>query len=138
MSEVGTIGSMPVSAFIGGPVARIAPDATLLDVADALTAGDIGLLAVHDGHAVVGVVSERDLVHALAKRLPPDTTSVMEVASTQLAWCDLSATVSEVATEMLERYVRHILVEQNGRLVGLVSARDLLGAYALSEPEVED
>jgi len=138
MPEVGTIGSMPVSAFIAGPVARISPDATLLEVADALVAGDIGLLTVHDGHGVVGVVSERDLVHALTKRLPPDTTAVMEVATTQLAWCDQSATVAEVATEMLERYVRHILVEHNGRLVGIVSARDLLGAYALSESDVED
>jgi len=35
-----------------------------------------------------------------------------------------------VANEMMDRYVRHVLVEEDGRLVGVVSARDLLGVYA--------
>jgi CBS domain-containing protein len=33
----------------------------------------------------------------------------------------------------MERYVRHVLIEEDGRLVGIVSARDLLGAYASGE-----
>ena len=45
-------------------------------------------------------------------------------------WCDESATVGEVATEMMEQYVRHVLVERDGDLIGIVSARDLLGAFA--------
>jgi CBS domain-containing protein len=32
---------------------------------------------------------------------------------------------------MMEQYVRHVLLEEEGRLVGIVSARDLLGAYAM-------
>jgi CBS domain-containing protein len=32
----------------------------------------------------------------------------------------------------MEQYVRHVLLEESGRLVGIVSARDLLGAYAMS------
>jgi CBS domain-containing protein len=47
-------------------------------------------------------------------------------------WCDHTATVREVAEVMMEHYVRHVLLEQNGRLVGIVSARDVLGAYAMS------
>ena len=45
-------------------------------------------------------------------------------------WCDGEAPVAEVAEQMMEHYVRHVLVEEDGRLVGVVSARDLLGAYA--------
>jgi CBS domain-containing protein len=41
--------------------------------------------------------------------------------------------VAEVAEEMMEHYVRHVLVEDAGRVVGIVSARDLLGAYAAAE-----
>jgi len=40
--------------------------------------------------------------------------------------------VAEVATEMMDRYVRHVLIEDGGRFVGIVSARDLLGVYATS------
>jgi CBS domain-containing protein len=48
-------------------------------------------------------------------------------------WCDATATVTEVAELMMERYVRHVLVEDDGRLVGIVSARDLLGVYAAGD-----
>jgi len=56
------------------------------------------------------------------------------VASTDLVWCDIESTVDEVAVEMLSRYIRHVLVEEDGTLVGIVSARDLLGAYSSGVP----
>jgi CBS domain-containing protein len=40
-----------------------------------------------------------------------------------------------VATEMMEHWARHALVEEDGRLVGIVSARDLLGAYAAADAD---
>ncbi len=126
---------MAVMAFVADKVASIDPDATLLETADALAAGDIGALVVGTGRPV-GVVSERDLVASLARREPPETTTAGEVASTALVWCDATATVAEVAEEMCERYVRHVLVEDDGRLVGIVSARDLLGVYASADVDV--
>ena len=44
-------------------------------------------------------------------------------------WCDAEATVDQVAARMMDRYIRHVLVERDGALVGIVSARDLLGVY---------
>lgn len=137
MPEAEFVGSMSVSAFTAETVTSLPPDATLLEVADALTSGDVGALALMEDDRVVGVVSERDLAGAIAKRLPIETTKAIEVASTQLVWCDSEATVSDVANEMLEHYVRHVLVEADGVLVGVVSARDLLGAYASAEDETD-
>ncbi len=137
MAEQGSVGSMPVSAFLADRVARIAPEATILEVAARLADADIGVLAVSEDHRVTGMVSERDVVRTLAKGMDPATTHAIDVASTELVWCDATATVAEVANEMLERYVRHVLVEQDGRLVGLVSARDLLGAYASADVELD-
>jgi CBS domain-containing protein len=91
---------------------------------------EVGLLVVGTVDQVEGVVSERDVVRAVALGQVPETTAVIEVATTRLVWCDLTATVDEVAELMIEQYVRHVLVEDDGRLVGVVSARDLLGAYA--------
>jgi CBS domain-containing protein len=107
--------------------------ASLLEVADELAAGDIGVLVVGGPDRVVGVVSERDLVRALAARRDPAVTRAVDVANTDLLWCDNTATIGEVARKMKERYVRHLLVEEDGRLVGVVSARDLLGAYATAD-----
>jgi CBS domain-containing protein len=39
---------------------------------------------------------------------------------------------------MMEQYVRHVLVEDSGRLIGIVSARDLLGVYAAADLDFED
>jgi CBS domain-containing protein len=130
MTERIEVGLLPVSILATDTVARIAPDASLADVARAMTDADVGLLVVGRGDDALGVVSERDIVRAVAAGADPDATSAMDLAHTDLAWCDPTATVAEVATEMMERYVRHVLVEDGGRLVGIVSARDLLGAYA--------
>ena len=73
------------------------------------------------------------MVRALAARRDPSTTTAIDIAHARLVWCDSTSTVAEVAEEMMERYVRHVLVEADGRVVGIVSARDLLGAYAASD-----
>jgi CBS domain-containing protein len=130
MSERAAVADMAVSTFSADTVAEVPPSATLLEVADALTTGEVGAVVVREDGKVVGVVSERDLVGALARRLPMDETTAAEVASTELVWADAGASVGEVANEMLEHYVRHVLVEEDGELAGMVSARDLLGAYS--------
>lgn len=128
-------GSTPISALIGAPVATVEPDASLHEVADALSDHAIGAMLVLDDNEPNGIVSERDIVSALADRCDPATTRAIDIANTTLIWCDAAATVTEVATRMMERYVRHVLVEDEGRLVGIVSARDLLGVYATSAME---
>ena len=79
------------------------------------------------------VITERDVIRALAALADPAEVRVHSVASTDLVWCDASATVAEVAELMSERFLRHVLVEDDGELVGIISARDLLGVYAASE-----
>jgi CBS domain-containing protein len=128
-----------VSLLIGAPVAMVAPDATLHEVSDAMVAASVGALVVReeDGDGAAGIVSERDIVGSLAKRCDPATTRARDIAHTTLVWCDAEATVAEVAARMMDCYVRHVLVEAGGRLVGIVSARDLLGTYASADMATE-
>jgi CBS domain-containing protein len=135
MNMTAPAGSTPVAALIGSPVVTVHPDANLHDVADALTNEGIGAVIVGDTHDPSGIVSERDVVIALADRRDPATTRAMDIANTTLIRCDASATVAEVAARMMERYVRHVLVTDEGELVGIVSARDLLGVYATAAME---
>jgi CBS domain-containing protein len=123
---------MRVAALVGDEVIFVAPEANLVEVADALTRNDIGALAVGDGDRPVAILSERDVVHAVAGGRSLEATRAIDIANTALVWCDARATTREVASEMMDRYVRHVLVESDGRLVGIVSARDLLGFYASS------
>jgi CBS domain-containing protein len=128
--EPRAIGATPVVQLVSDTIAWITPDASLLEVASALASGDVGALVVGDGETVIGIVSERDIVHALAAGRDPASTHASEVASTVVLWCDATATITEAAMQMMDQYVRHLLVEDDGRLVGVVSARDLLGVYA--------
>jgi CBS domain-containing protein len=132
MADLATGGSLSVSELVEDSVVRVSPDATLEGVADLLAAGEIGALVVGEDR-VLGIITERDVVHAIAQRKDLVRTRAFEVAHTSLIWCDVTSTVAEVAEEMQEHYVRHVLVEEEGRFVGIVSARDLLGAYAAAE-----
>jgi CBS domain-containing protein len=124
---------MPVSVLLGDAVVRVSPQASVTAVAKKLTDEGVGLAVVGDGYDVFGVVSERDVVRLAATDADLSATAVKDIATTALVWCDSNVPVADVATEMMDRYVRHVLVEDRGRLIGVVSARDLLSVYAADE-----
>lgn len=123
-------GALPISTLIGEPVARVAADATVADVANALVTVDAGAVVVGDDSRPAALVSERDVVRVVARGQNPARVLAADVASTKLVWCDAAATVDEVSARMMDHYIRHILVEHDGALAGIVSARDLLGVYS--------
>ena len=132
MSDPIPAGATPISELVEHDVRRVRPDVSLVEVAEALTEADVGVVVVGDDK-VSGIVSERDVTRAIAGGRDLAATRAADVAHAKLIWCDATATVAEVAVEMMEEYVRHVLVEEDGQLVGIVSARDLLGVYASSE-----
>ncbi len=123
---------MPISTITGDPVARVAAGATVADVAKALVANDVGAVVVGDDDRPAALVSERDVVRVVASGKDPAAVPAAEVASTRLVWCGADDTVQAVAARMMDRYIRHILVQRDGALAGIVSARDLLGVYSVS------
>ncbi len=129
MTEISTPGSIPISTITGDPVARVPADATIADAARAMVTCDVGAIVVGDDARPVALVSERDIVRAVAAGRNLTTAAVSDVASTKRVWCDAEASVDQVAARMMDRYIRHVLVERDGALVGIVSARDLLGVY---------
>ena len=133
MSLISHAGTMPVLRLVGDAVVRIRPRASLVEVTAALVDAEVGALVMGEGDEVLGIVSERDVVRAVAAGCDPSTTRAADLAHRDLVWCTSTATVAEVALEMMEHYVRHVLVEDDGRLVGVVSARDLLGVYAAAD-----
>ena len=119
-----------VSDLTGGAVVRVPAAATVSVAAEAIVDAEVGAVIVGDETRPVALVSERDVVRAVAAGKDPTTLPAREVASTNLVWCSAAATVDEVALRMTDRHIRHLLVEDGGELVGIISARDLLGVYA--------
>ena len=121
-------GLLTIANLTGDDVVCVDPDAALVDVALKLVGADIGAVVVGTTSDVRGIISERDLVRAIADRRDLETTPASAVATTELVWADAGSSIDEVAEQMMEHWVRHVLVEDDGRLVGMVSARDVLGA----------
>jgi CBS domain-containing protein len=130
MTNLPFAGSTPISVVTGDPVVRVAAEATVAEVAKTLVASEVGTVVVGDEELPAALVSERDVVRVVAAGKDPAAMRAVDVASTKLVWCDAEATVDAVALRMMERYIRHVLVERDGALVGIVSARDLLGVYS--------
>ena len=122
-------GDAPVTAFMGEEPVLIPSSTSLREAARALHEGDTGLIVVGTTSAVEGVVSERDIVRAVSKGVDLDATTVAAVETKDLFWATEESTVAGVVEEMMEDYVRHILIGHSGGLVGIVSMRDLLAAY---------
>lgn len=110
----------------GTQVFTVSPDALVADVASLLTEHGIGAAVVSaTGSDIRGVVSERDIVTALARRgaevLDDHVTTVM---TRDVVTCRLETTVEQLMTKMTERRVRHVPVMEEGVLVGIVSIGD--------------
>lgn len=117
----------PVSELIGTPVATISPTATLRQAAEALVADDVGLLVVVDPGGVRGVISERDVLAAVADDLDLDEERVLDAASTDVISVETDTSVLEAARTMAGAGIRHLAVNQRGVTTGVLSIRDVLG-----------
>jgi len=116
----------PVSTIMSTPVAEISARASLAQVAETLAAAEVGALVVVDGTTVLGVLSERDLVRALADGGDQDVLTAADLVSPETVWATPADTISAVADLMAEAEVRHIPLRAGGHPVGMVSIRDVL------------
>jgi CBS domain-containing protein len=112
----------------GRSVVTVAPETKAAAAVDLLQRHQIGALVVsRDGKTVDGVVSERDIVHALAdyagKALDLDVAQLM---SRPVVTCKLDDTVADLMALMTARRIRHLPVLERGILAGIISIGDVV------------
>jgi signal-transduction protein with cAMP-binding, CBS, and nucleotidyltransferase domain len=118
-----------ITLLIDRPVS-VAERLTLRSLAAVLGAADIGAVLVRRDDGKTAIVSERDITRALADDADPDTIWSADVMSEDLIEADVRDSVLKVAFLMLEKDVRHVVVHEEGEIVGLVTARDVLRVLA--------
>lgn len=112
----------------GHDVLSIRPEATLQDAASVLTRHRIGALIVRgDAGALMGIISERDIVRAIAEHgqaalaLPVSARMTADVAV-----CEETATIAEIMETMTRDRIRHLPVVRDGKMCGIISIGDVV------------
>jgi CBS domain-containing protein len=122
----------------GADVVTIEPKATLSEAVKMLAERRIGAVVITDNQRdVVGILSERDIVRALAQRGPRALEeSVGEVMTRRVVTCNESDTISSLMEQMTRGKFRHLPVVESGKIVGIVSIGDVV-KHRLEEMEHE-
>lgn len=104
---------------------------TLRSAADLMWRQQTGSLVILDGTAIVGIVTERDVLRTIAAGRDADAVSVADVMTREVIVTDPDASIHEAARVMAHHWIRHLpVVEPAGALVGILSQRDVTGIFA--------
>lgn len=122
-------GLAPVTAFMSDGVVAVPASTTLREVARTISEETIGVVVVGSVDQVEGVVSERDIVRSAAAGSDLDAVTAGDLQTDSLVWATTDSTIGDVAVEMMQGYVRHVLVRDGESLVGVVSMRDVIAAF---------
>jgi len=121
----------------GDTVFTVGPTETIAAVTALLHSRRVGALVVLDAERVVGIVSERDVVRAMAEvGAAALGQAVSGVMTRDVQFAQPGETVDSLLTRMTDRRIRHLPVCQKERLVGIVSIGDLVKSK-ISEVEAE-
>jgi len=121
----------------GADVTTIAPEASIKSAADWLCARNIGALVVTSGNAVLGLISEREIVHAFSRYGEiAGSMTVKEIMQYGITTVSPDESVNRVMNLMTRHRVRHMPVLRDGKLVGIVSIGDVV-KHRLEDLELE-
>ena len=117
----------PIRVLASTPVTSVDPDMPLEELTNVLDADGVGAVVVVQGGRVDGVVSERDVVRAIATRVDPSRVPTADFMSIVPSTIDGDEPIVTAAERMVSEGIRHLPVTIDGSVQGIVSMRDVLG-----------
>jgi CBS domain-containing protein len=121
---------MPVLSDVMRPeLLEAAPEDTLGEVAERMTAVNVGAVAVKDFGRLIGILTERDLLKAMAARVHSSEARVRQWMTEDPITAPLDMDVEEAARIMLDNGFRHLpVLDESGQVVSVVSLRRVVAA----------
>lgn len=124
----------PLSVLMATALATIHSEASLLAAAQLMREKRIGSLLTVEAGEIVGIVTERDLVRkGLVSNRDARNIHVSAVMSSPLINIDVNRTIRDASKVMAEQGVRHLTVTENGKIVGVISIRDLVKMVSIRD-----
>jgi CBS domain-containing protein len=106
-------------------VLTVAPEDTLGEAAAKMTERGVGAVVVSDFGRMIGILSERDIMRAVADRIHSSEARVREWMTADPITATPDTTIEDAGRTMLEHGFRHLPVVEGERAIGIVSLRDL-------------
>jgi CBS domain-containing protein len=103
---------------------------SLRSAAERMWRQQTGSLLITEGGQLAGIITERDVLRAIALGADPDKTSVDEAMTAEVYTVTPDMQLRDAAREMATRWIRHLPVVEDGQLLGVVSMRDVTGVFA--------
>jgi CBS domain-containing protein len=107
---------------------EVAPEDTLGEVAERMTAKNVGAVVVKDFGRLIGILTERDLLKAMAARVHTSDARVRQWMTADPITATPETTLDEAAQVMIDNGFRHLPVVEDGQVVGVVSLRRVVSA----------
>ena len=111
-----------------GAVVSVAPEDTLGEAAERMAEDGVGSAVVLDSGRLIGILTERDLLRAVAGRVHTSEARVREWMTVDPMTATEAMSADEAMRTMLEQGFRHLPVIEEGRTIGVVSLRELMRA----------
>jgi CBS domain-containing protein len=112
--------------LITGAVVSVAPEDTLGEAAERMAEDGVGSAVVLDSGRLIGILTERDLLRAVAGRVHTSEARVREWMTVDPLTATEATSADEAMRTMLEQGFRHLPVVEGGRTIGVVSLRELM------------
>ncbi|MBW2981222.1 CBS domain-containing protein [Candidatus Woesearchaeota archaeon] len=122
------------------PVSMLPVEYTVADAAKTMDKKNVGSMPIEEGGKVIGLISERDILkRVVAQGKDPKDTPIREVMSSPLITISPDKSIEEANELMIEKKIRRLPVEENGKLIGMVTIRDISNnlRYSLGKRLVE-
>ena len=120
---------MLVRNLMKSPVVLVGPEESLRRAAQVMQEHGIGAVVVEQSDQVVGILTERDVMHAVAQMGDVEKARVGDHMSAPVVTASPNWDVTVAATEMSDRRIRHLVVLEAGRVLGVLSVRDVMSVF---------
>jgi CBS domain-containing protein len=120
---------MQVRNLMKSPVVSVGPDQSLRTAAQIMQEHGIGSVVVEQAGQVVGILTERDVMHAAARLGDVGQTRVGDHMTAPVVTASPNWDVTVAAAEMQDRHIRHLVVLERGAALGVVSVRDVMSVF---------
>ena len=116
---------VPIRRFITKRVIAVNKDATIQEAAAKMCEFEISSIGILEKKDVIGIVTDKDLKkRALGKGLSPKEP-IHKIMTTELVTVDINSTIKDVLKLMSEEKIKHMLVTEQGKIVGITTFNDL-------------